>query len=111
MNCPIANQCFADLLAIFAGFGLNLYRQSRCARPRRYVYDVRRKDANETLRTMTVTPHYRPCWRVSVCGPPFELNDISGTFWKWTTSRFRGQSDRHIIKGGGWGNNLYCLLA
>jgi formylglycine-generating enzyme required for sulfatase activity len=36
---------------------------------------------------------------------------MAGNVWEWTTSRFSGQPGWYVIKGGGWGNNPYCLRA
>ena len=36
---------------------------------------------------------------------------MAGNVWEWTTSRFPGQPTWYVIKGGGWGNNPYCLRA
>ena len=39
----------------------------------------------------------------------FGIKDMAGNVWEWTSTSFPGRPKHMVLRGGGWGNNPYCL--
>lgn len=69
------------------------YGTDRCCAP----------DAQDGYRTTSPVGHYPSG------ASPFGLLDMAGNVWEWVQEEHPGEPGSKTIRGGGWGNNPYCL--
>lgn len=50
-----------------------------------------------------------PVGRFPAGRSPFGVDDMAGNVWEWTASPMPGRPGRVVLKGGGWGNDPFCL--
>lgn len=53
--------------------------------------------------------YYAPVGSYPQGASPFGVLDMAGNVWEWTASPFPGKPGQVTLRGGGWGNNPYCL--
>ena len=50
-----------------------------------------------------------PVGRYASGASPFGVLDMAGNVWEWTSSPYPATDGWVTLRGGGWGNDPYCL--
>lgn len=53
--------------------------------------------------------HTAPVGQFPAGRSPFGLDDMAGNVWEWVSDAFSDRPGQVALRGGGWGNNPYCL--
>ena len=124
---PVVQVSVRDARAFCAFHGLRLptesewQRAARGARWRRYPWGDGAPDMGGLRRANFGTVRCcaadaadgfaktAPVGRFRAGNSPFGLADMAGNVWEWTATLLAGDPKRVILKGGGWGNDPYCL--
>ena len=127
MDHPVVQVSARDAAAFCAWHGLRLPSETewefaaRGTDGRRYPWGMTppgtQTDARANFGTVAccapdAADGYRrtaPAGGFSLGASPFGLLDMAGNVWEWTASRFPGRPEWVVLRGGGWGNNPYCL--
>ncbi len=126
-NHPVVQVSAQDAAAFCAWYGLRLPSEAewefaaRGAERRRYPWG-RSPPGSQTQRqanfgtTECCSPDATDgYWRTAPVGAfplgasPFGILDMAGNVWEWTSSRFPERPQLMVLRGGGWGNDPYCL--
>ena len=127
MDHPVVQVSARDAAAFCAFYGLRLPSDeeweyaARGADGRRFPWgdappeeDGRRRANFGTNKCCAPDPgdgygRTAPVGRFPAGASPFGLLDMAGNVWEWTASPFPGRPAEVALRGGGWGNNPYCL--
>ena len=126
---PVVQVSARDAVAFCRHYGMRLPTEdeweyaARGPNGRRYPWGNRL--TRETLPTLANAGTYTCCAPSDADGyartapvgsypkgrSPLGLDDMAGNVWEWTATPFPGSPRDRVIRGGGWGNNPYCLRA
>ncbi len=54
-------------------------------------------------------PRTAPVGSYPAGASPYGILDMAGNVWEWTADAYPGAPGQIALRGGGWGNNPYCL--